>query len=151
MSARVRSHSWRALAATALLVLTAGCAEDSRSGKTTSATAQEIPTDSTWLAEDIGGSGVIDRAQSTITFAANDDVSGSGGCNRYHGQASIAGSSIDFGPFAATMMACPPALMDQERRFFDALAAARSYNFDDPYLIFYDDAGRPLVKFTRQS
>jgi putative lipoprotein len=47
-------------------------------------------------------------------------------------------------------MACVPALMDQEQKFFDALAATRSYRFDDPgnKLVFLGEDGTTLVRFS---
>jgi heat shock protein HslJ len=47
-------------------------------------------------------------------------------------------------------MACVPALMDQERRFFDALAATRTHRLDDPgyKLVFLGEDGALLVRFS---
>lgn len=103
-----------------------------------------------WLAEDIGGGGVLDRAQTTITFDAEGRVAGSGGCNRYFGPVTIKGDTITFGDLGSTKMACVPALMAQERKFFDALAASRSYRFDDPghKLVFLGVDGALLVRFS---
>jgi len=105
-----------------------------------------------WLAEDIGGGGVIDRARSEFVLAADGRVSGRGGCNRFAGRATVAGASIAFGGLAATMMACPPAMMDQERRFLAALSAARGWRFDALHgkLTLVDDAGRALATLARQ-
>lgn len=47
--------------------------------------------------------------------------------------------------------ACPPALVDLEQRFFNALATTRSYAVDGPFLIFYDEAGQPLARFSRRN
>jgi len=80
----------------------------------------------TWVAEDIGGGGVIDKARSTITFAAGGAVNGSGGCNNFSGTAKVDGDRIEIGPLAATQKACISALADQEQKFFTALANARS-------------------------
>lgn len=104
----------------------------------------------TWLAEDIGGRGVIDRAQTTITFDAEGQVTGSGGCNRYFGPVTIEGSAIGFGQIGTTRKACVPALMGQEQRFFGALALTRSFRFDEPghKLVFLGEAGLALVRFT---
>ncbi len=77
----------------------------------------------TWRADDIDGRGVIDFLQSTITFDADGRVSGRAGCNRYTGTWTLDGARIEMGPFAATRMACPEAVMDQESRFLEALDA----------------------------
>jgi putative lipoprotein len=140
----------RPLAAVATLIVIASC---SGPGETTMAATTPPPLiGSTWLAEDIRGRGVIDRVQTTISFEPEGRVAGSGGCNRYFGTVTIEGDAITFSKkLGSTMMACPPALMDQERRFFDALAATRSYRFDDPghKLVFLGENGAPLVRFSQ--
>jgi putative lipoprotein len=101
----------------------------------------------TWVAEDIGGRGVIDIAQSTITFAADGSASGSGGCNSFSGRATVDGDHIQIGPLAATQRACAPALGDQEQKFFNALANARSFDIDEgtQKLVLKDESGAPLA------
>ncbi|WP_244641977.1 YbaY family lipoprotein [Chelatococcus reniformis] len=104
-----------------------------------------------WLAEDIRGAGVIDRLQSVLEIAADGRVSGSGGCNRMSGRATITGDRISFGPLASTNMACTPAAMNQETKFFAALAGARAWRVDPKRrkLVLLDGENRPLVVFTR--
>lgn len=109
----------------------------------------EILAGGTWLAEDIRGGGVIDNAQSTISFADDGRVSGSGGCNRLFGSARIDDERLVFGGVGTTRMACAPALMDQEQKFLAALSATRTFRIDGPFLRFYDDMGAELVRFTR--
>lgn len=75
-----------------------------------------------WLAEDIQGGGVIDTAQTTLMVDSDGTVSGSGGCNRFMSKATISGSNISFGEIGSTYMQCPPALMNQERKFLDVLS-----------------------------
>jgi heat shock protein HslJ len=102
-----------------------------------------------WLLEDLGGSGVIDNAQTTLAFADGGKISGRGACNRYFGTAEIAGDKIKFGKVGSTMMACPEAVMDQETRYFKALNNAERFSIEGPYLLIYaKDLPKPL-KFTR--
>lgn len=104
--------------------------------------------DTVWLAEDIEGRGVIDNAQSTFSVTADGKVSGRGGCNGYFAQATVDGNSIKMGKAGATMMACPPALMDQERKFFAALEKAAAYRIDGDGKLFLMDAdGVDVVRF----
>lgn len=114
---------------------------------TADASGAERLEGSTWLAEDIKGGGVLDNAQSKIAIEAGK-VTGSGGCNRLFGQATIAGDALTFGGIGTTRMACAPALMDQEQKFLGALAATRTFRFDGPNLKFYDAGGAELVRFT---
>lgn len=83
-----------------------------------------------WLAEDINGGGVIDRLQSVLEIGADGRVSGTGGCNRIGGSATVTGPAISFGRLISTQMACTPAAMNQEQKFLAALEAARSWRID---------------------
>jgi putative lipoprotein len=100
-----------------------------------------------WLAERIRDGGVIDRIQTILEIAPGGVVSGTGGCNRMGGQATISRDTIAFGEIVSTRMACAPPVMDQEQRFFAALAQVRRWRFDPATrkLILLDADGKPLV------
>lgn len=104
----------------------------------------------TWLAEDLAGGGVIDRARTTLSISPDGAVSGSGGCNHYRATAKISGAAISLGPLVATRMACPPALMNQEAKFFGILAAAHGWRVDAARrkLELMDGAGIVLARFS---
>lgn len=106
----------------------------------------------TWLAEDIGGGGVMDYLQTTLEIRADGSFSGNGGCNNYRGNAQINGSAIRFGPAAATFKACTPAAMDQEQKFHAALGEVRSWEVDAirRKLILRGQAGEKLIVLDRQ-
>jgi heat shock protein HslJ len=105
-----------------------------------------------WLAEDLGGRGVIDHLQSTLTFDGAERVAGNAGCNRYFGAVTLDGARIRFGNLGATRMMCPPAVMDQEQRLFDALGQAERFGFGPPgILTLYDAAGAPVARFSRMA
>jgi putative lipoprotein len=114
--------------------------------------AEAAPTtlfDTTWLAEDIEGKGVIDDAQSTLSVAPDGKVTGRGGCNSYFAQAEVKGDKIKIGKAGATLMACAPALMDQERKLFAALGKAAAYRIDGDGKLFLVDAdGADIVRFS---
>lgn len=104
-----------------------------------------------WLAEDIGGGGVIDNAQSLLELAGDGSVTGSGGCNRMTGTAVTEGARLSFGPLAATRRACVPALGDQEAKFFAALAATREWQLDEQgKLVLLDANGAALMRLAQQ-
>jgi putative lipoprotein len=105
-----------------------------------------------WLAEDIGGKGVLDRIQSVLDLAGDGTVTGSGGCNHLTGKASVDGTGLRFGPLAATRRACIPAVGEQEARFFAALAATRGWQLDAARgkLVLLDAQGQPLMRLARQ-
>ncbi len=104
-----------------------------------------------WLAEDIRGGGVIDRLQTTLEIGADGTITGSGGCNRMSGKATISGENIKFAPLASTNMACSPAIMDQEGKFFAALMEVRAWRIDPARrkLALLDGAGKTLIVFAQ--
>lgn len=104
-----------------------------------------------WLLEIVRGAGVIDRLQTVLEIAADGTVSGSGGCNRMSGRATIEGRQISFGPLASTNMACAPASMDQEHRFFTALGEVRRWEHNRRHgkLALLGAKGEPLMTFAR--
>ncbi len=96
-------------------------------------------------AEDTTGGGV------TLSFGPENAVSGSGGCNNYRSSYTTTGSgSIDFGPAAATLMACPEPQGSREGRFFVALDAVSTYSLDGGRLTLSADDGTELI-FTAQA
>ena len=103
----------------------------------------------TWRAEQINGSAAA-GATTSISIAPDGKISGSGGCNRLTGSATITGPSITFGPMASTRMACAPAVMAQERSFLDALAIVRAFHIEDGRLVLLDAAGTEAVRFTQE-
>ena len=134
----------------ALAMLTAapyGFAEPAASGGANG----EIGPVGRWLAEDIRGGGVIDRLQTILEIAPDGAMSGTGGCNRMMGKASIANDIITFGQIASTQMACTPAAMNQERKFFDALRDVRGWRADPMRrkLILLAADGTPIVVLAR--
>lgn len=106
---------------------------------------------SAWLADDIGGRGVADRVQSTLEFVDPGQVGGLAGCNRYFGPVTVQGDAIAFGNLASTRKMCPEALMDQEQRFLQALAAAKRLALSREGLVMemYADDGRRVLRFSR--
>jgi heat shock protein HslJ len=101
---------------------------------------------SRWQAEDIEGHGVSSQVPSTLAFDATGRASGSGGCNRFFGPAQIGDGSIRFGSLVSTRMACPPPRMEQEDRFFAALAKAERWHIGaDGRLVLADGAGNRVV------
>ena len=127
---------WFGLAATALGIVMAGSVstgadEPDRAGL----------TGTSWRAEIIMGRPVIDASASTITFEIDGRVHGRGGCNRYFGSSTIDGEQVSLSALGSTKMACAPALMDQEARFFEALESAERWGLDEHGLLLIHSAG----------
>ena len=54
-------------------------------------------------------------------------VSGSSGCNRFHGSFTAQGNALAIPPLATTRMACEEGLMAQEQEFLRALQSATTW------------------------
>jgi putative lipoprotein len=104
---------------------------------------------SSWLVEDIYGAGVIDNAQTTLTIGDDGQVSGSSGCNRYFTKVSFSADTLSFAEVGSTYLQCPPALMNQESKFFDALGKTRAYKVDMGKLLLIDDKGKEILRLTQ--
>jgi len=73
-------------------------------------------------------------------------LSGSAGCNRLMGAYHVDVSTLRFEPHtASTMMACPPALMDQEQAVVAAFSDAAGYRIADGELEILDADGNTLL------
>jgi putative lipoprotein len=104
----------------------------------------------TWVAEDIHGRGVIDDLQSYITFTAEGQAHGSGGCNNFTGGYRLEAATLEVGPLAGTRKACPPAIMNQEASFYEALGATRGYRFGNGLLFLLDAQGAAVMRLWRR-
>ncbi|WP_198174169.1 YbaY family lipoprotein [Mesorhizobium xinjiangense] len=129
--------------ATAEIIVTRVVANDIPGG------AEQLAGD--WIVVDIEGRGVIEDPQARLKIADGGAVSGTGGCNRMAGQATISGDRIDFGPMVATQMACLPAVMEQERSLFDALEKVRGWRIDETgdRLLLLDENAETMVTLRR--
>ena len=106
---------------------------------------------SEWLLEDLGGLGVIDNLQATLTFPEADKVAGNGSCNRFFGPAEVSGDTIKLGPLASTRMMCPESVMNQETKYINALQAADRFEWKAPYLLIYSKGLEKPLRFTRMT
>jgi heat shock protein HslJ len=102
-----------------------------------------------WQANEIGGQAALtgDAADVTAVFAAGE-LSGSGGVNRFTATyETAADGTITISTPAATLMAGPPAAMEQEQAYFAALEKATGFSVDAESLTLTDDQGAVLAKF----
>jgi heat shock protein HslJ len=75
-------------------------------------------------------------------------VSGSSGCNTYSGPYEVDGNKLSFGqPMASTLMACQPAVMEQEVAYMGALASVATYEIKDGTLTLYDSDKTAVAEF----
>lgn len=102
-----------------------------------------------WIVTSIGGDPVLPETQVTFSIASDHRAGGNGGCNNYFTETSFDDPPLAFGPLAGTRMACGPAVMTQEQRFFAALRATAGYELEGDALKLVDAAGIPLVGLVR--
>ena len=102
-----------------------------------------------WVLEEIDGDAVIDRVQSTIRFQENDQIAGWGGCNRYFANYRSGRHFFNVGPIGSTRRICPPVVMEQEERFFNALQKSLSIRMEGDHLVIESEATREPLKFGR--
>jgi copper homeostasis protein (lipoprotein) len=86
------------------------------------------------------------REASLVFDTEEPRVAGSGGCNRINGGFELEGDRLRFGRMAATRMACPDG-MDQEQRFLATLEKVQGYRIDGSHLELLDAAGKQVARF----
>ncbi len=134
------------------LLLATGCASAPPPAPT--AVALNLLEGTAWQAEEVEGTGVLDRAPSTIVFDAGLRIAGRAGCNRYFGTFEQSGDAVTIKPAGSTRMACPPDVMDQEGKFLSALEAVKTARREAGKLLLLDGGGRVrmrLVSISRPS
>lgn len=134
------------LIAAALALLLAGCTgAPERAGQGAATIVGPV-----WVAEAIAGAPASGEAPITLQLGADGRASGRGGCNGYGGPYTLAGDALHFGPLAATKMACAPALMDQEQRYFDMLAQVARYAVADDGALLLTTAEGKEIRLRRE-
>ena len=100
-----------------------------------------------WTVVDIAGKKIVDRSRATLDFGADGRVSGAASCNRFTAPYTLTGESLTISPRAAvTMMACEPALMQQEGLFLDVLRNVSRFNIGpDGALTLHANDGRTIT------
>lgn len=73
-------------------------------------------------------------------------MSGRAGCNGYFAGYELTGETLRFQQAGATMMACAPALMDQERKFLDTLATVTGFDFSDDGALLLKSGDETVLK-----
>jgi heat shock protein HslJ/uncharacterized lipoprotein YbaY len=99
-----------------------------------------------WVVEDIGGKGIIDRSRATLNFGEDGRVTGRASCNTYGASWKLSGEGFTIGKGQATLMACSPALDNQEREFLRLLEAVQRFDIsDDGALVLHASDGNTIV------
>jgi heat shock protein HslJ len=153
-------HKLAALAVVGVAGLAfAGCAGQPPAGPATGPAAAPAPSTAAstglwgtaWRLGDLAGVAAIPGVEATLEFPEAGKAGGRGSCNRFFGTVEISGESIQFGPLAATKMACMDAAANQqETKYLAALQAAERFAFDGPALLVYPRGGGAPLRFVRK-
>ena len=161
-----RKYLW-ALTGSALLSLTACSSVSSLYSNESEGSQQHTEgkpltlADSHWQVESIDRAGIIDFSHVTLNVNSNGDtsrVSGSTGCNQFTGALDVdeadtvfsdksSAESFSTDKLILTKKACAPALMKQEQRFIEMLAASATYSIvENTWLVLYDSSGNETIR-----
>jgi heat shock protein HslJ len=105
-----------------------------------------------WTLTALNGQPLVAGTGISAQFTPDSKVSGSAGCNQYLGKYTVSGSSITFeSPIAATMMACPQPVMDQESAYLKMLGEAKTYTVKGDQLTLTGANNTTLADYKAQS
>ena len=127
----------------ASLVLIAGCAGSSTVGSRSPGSV----TGTVWRLVELDGNPAVPGAEATLELSRDGRASGRGSCNRFSGTVAISGDRIEFGPLAATKMACVDAAANaQETKYLEALQKAERFDLEegDTLLVYSSASDKPL-------
>ena len=135
------------------LVVATACANTTTPSASPGASASPSPSAGpegivgpTWLVMTIGGSDTVRAARPTMTFGADGQVQGTGGCNSYGGPYQLDGAAIDVGELASTMMLCQgQSIGAQETAFFAALGGAQTWRIDEAGVLVLSGPSSEIV------
>ncbi len=108
----------------------------------------------TWKATGVNnGKGAVESTalteKLTAVFGPDNTLSGSGGCNTFTAEYTVAGSDgLEIGAIAATRMACADDVMQLETEYFAALGNTVSYKISGDSLTLRDGDGATQVTYT---
>ncbi|WP_370180004.1 META domain-containing protein [Alteriqipengyuania sp.] len=101
--------------------------------------------DGAWRVTQIAGDVVPRDSAPTMTFATDGRLYGSTSCNRFNSSYSLDGTSLEVGTVAATKRACEAGLMQQERRFLDAISLIENASLEDGGFLVLSGKGQRIV------
>jgi len=94
---------------------------------------------------------VVAGVELTAEFSADDTISGSTGCNSFHGPYTLEGRSLNVGTLSATMKACPTTeASKQEAGYLSALESAVRIDQVASGLTLLNAKGQKAVSLTRK-
>jgi heat shock protein HslJ len=100
------------------------------------------------LRDSAGEAALVPDSKVSLQFMENGRVGGRSSINQFGGTVELlSDGTISWSALTSTLMAGPPELMVQERRFLAALESTRQFRLDDERLTLTDSIGRVELRF----
>ncbi|SDS80650.1 heat shock protein HslJ [Pseudomonas asplenii] len=105
----------------------------------------QLQQDHSYVLEWIGERPLIDNSHLTVTLGHDGRAYGNGGCNHWFAPYTLDGDTLSFGKVGSTRKLCAPALMEQEKRFLQALENVQRWDISAVEQVrFWPAEGQPL-------
>lgn len=104
-------------------------------------------TSSTWTLTELTGAAPLEGTTIELSFPSDGQASGSAGCNRFTGGATVGDGNLRFADLASTMMSCEDLVMEQEAAFFAMLPRVVGFEIVDDELRLTDEDGEVVARF----
>lgn len=105
----------------------------------------KLQQEHSYVLEWIGERPLIDSSHLTITLGDDGRAYGTAGCNHWFAPYTLEGDRLSFGKVGSTRKMCAPALMEQEKRFLQALETVQRWDISPiEQLRFWPVEGKPL-------
>lgn len=100
-----------------------------------------------WMVTEIGGEAVMTNYRASMHFRPDGHVGGRASCNHFTASWERLGDGLVIERAAATRMACPSEVMDQEQRFLAALSRVAGFSVNERRMLtLQDDEGEPVIR-----
>lgn len=105
----------------------------------------KLQQERSYVLEWIGERPLMDYSHLTLTLAADGRAYGNAGCNHWFALYTLDGDKLSFGAVGSTRKLCAPAVMEQEKRFLQALTTVQRWDISPIEQIrFWPAEGKPL-------
>ena len=105
----------------------------------------KLQQERSYVLEWIGERPLMDYSHLTLTLAADGRAYGNAGCNHWFAPYTLEGDKLSFGTVGSTRKLCAPALMEQEKRFLQALSTVQRWDISPIEQVrFWPAEGKPL-------
>lgn len=105
----------------------------------------KLQQERSYVLEWIGERPLMDYSHLTLTLAADGRAYGNAGCNHWFAPYTLEGDKLSFGTVGSTRKLCAPAVMEQEKRFLQALTTVQRWDISPIEQIrFWPAEGKPL-------